>query len=168
MRRLKQLTTVCGGIKLKEKLLNKKVMAEEEKDAGVSETPQEKDMSDALKKMAKQVDASPKPEAGSPVDSGEDEAGPKQESEAVKTYLERATVNGIEMRVDYAFDNMQYEIYFPQIKEAIVMSENSETARKVFGFAKEFAKTAKDVSEVYSAVQDKAAEEIDREESEEK
>jgi hypothetical protein len=112
------------------------------------------------------------PEDGSQGTPEREEAlgAPRPEGEVSdRKFSGRATVNGIEIKVSYADDSMDYEVYLPQAEsdnQIIKLSESSETASRVFEFAKEAAKTAKDINEFCSAVQDRADEEIGKEVSE--
>jgi len=91
------------------------------------------------------------------------------EREGSKNFEAMETVNGIAIEVyqsNATSNKGEYEIQFPQIEigdvarergvddQVIRISENPETAKKVFEFAKKIAESAKDVYAVYLAVQD--------------
>ena len=74
----------------------------------------------------------------------------------------KETVNGFDIRVYCDPDSLNYEIRFPQIDisdeatqakgiadQVIIISDNPEDAKKVFEYAKELAKTEKDLHSLY-------------------
>lgn len=64
------------------------------------------------------------------------------------------TVNGVEMSVAwYEGLGSQYEIYFPQKEETVVIGQDRSAAEKVFNYAKVAATTASDVDALYDKVE---------------
>ncbi len=86
----------------------------------------------------------------------------EQERKDQKAYREQTNVRGIDISVGWDRGYDDYTIYFPQIEigieggvpdQVIRISRKPEIAKQVFNFAAKKAEEAKDVYELYRAVE---------------
>ena len=75
-------------------------------------------------------------------------------TEQLKRYNEKTTINGVEISVGWDPGYNSFSVYFPQTEQVLILSQNEQTAKKVFDQAKKLAGDNVKVTEIFRQIED--------------